>query len=79
MVAGGRTMSAGEVLDVYFLEVRAKLIEIGATLDRVERGEGGMNAVAGDVRMGFIKGALEILRGDAGNKAELIQRLYSKE
>jgi hypothetical protein len=29
--------------------------------------------------MAFVAGALEILRGDAPNKAELIQRLYSKE
>lgn len=76
MVTGGRAMSAGEVLDVYFLEVRAKLIEIGATLDRVGRAEGD---VRGDARMVFVEGALEILRGDAPNKAELIQRLYSKE
>jgi hypothetical protein len=76
MVTAGRVWEAGEVLDVYFLEVRAKLIEVGATLDRVGRAKG---SVVGDARMGFIEGALEILRGDAVNKAELIQRLYSNE
>ena len=33
-------MTRQQVLDLYFMEARAKLIDIAAFLDRVERGEG---------------------------------------
>jgi hypothetical protein len=68
--------TAAEVLDAYFLETRAKLLEIAATLDRVDRAGG----VANEPRMQFIEGALRILQSAAApNRAEQIQRLYSKE
>jgi hypothetical protein len=70
-------MTARDVLDAYFLETRAKLLEIGAMVDRVERAEGA-DAVKGDARMGFIWGALEILRDGERDRAGRIQRLYSK-
>ena len=70
--------SAAEVLDAYFLETRAKLLEIAATLDRVDRA-GDSAATSADPRLRFVQDALKILQGDAKNRAELIQRLYSKE
>jgi hypothetical protein len=33
-------MTRRQVLDLYFMEARAKLIDLGAFLDRVERAEG---------------------------------------
>ena len=69
---------AGQVLDAYFLEVRAKLLEIAATLDRVDRGAD-RAALAGDARLLFITRALAVLEGDGPDRAERIQRLYSKE
>ena len=68
--------TAKEVLDVYFLETRAKLLEIAANMDRMERAEG-LSQVQGDGRLKFVAEALEILRGPAGNRAERIQVLYS--
>ena len=41
-------MNAAELLDRHYLEVRARLLEIAATLDRIERGEG---ATEEDARM----------------------------
>jgi hypothetical protein len=68
-----------EVLDVYFLETRAKLLEIAATLDRVDRAAGADGGdTSADPRIRFVQDALKILQGNAGNRAELIQRLYSK-
>ena len=66
--------NASRVLDTYFLETRAKLLEIAANLDRVDRA-GGMPT--GDARLTFIQTALKILQTSEPNRAEQIQRLYS--
>ena len=70
--------NAAEVLDAYFLETRARLLEIAANLDRVDRAPDAA-AVAGDSRLTFVQAALKILQSGAPNRAEQIQRLYSKE
>jgi hypothetical protein len=69
-------MSAKEVMDVYFLETRAKMLEIAATLDRIDRSPG-LLELRGDPRLLFIADALEILQSVEPNRAELIQRRYS--
>ena len=54
-------MKRTELLDLYFMENRAKLIDIAAFLDRVDRGEG-----EADFRYAAFKQALnELSRGDA--------------
>lgn len=54
-------MKRTELLDLYFMENRAKLIDIAAFLDRVDRGEG-----EADFRYAAFKQALnELNRGDA--------------
>jgi hypothetical protein len=69
--------TATEVLDTYFLETRAKLIEIAANLDRAERAPGA-GAIRADPRLAFVAEALKVLQGPGPNRAEQIQRLYSK-
>ncbi len=71
-------LSRAEVLDSYFLETRAKLLEIAATLDRLDRVGGGEDG-SHDRRITFMREALKVLEGSAPNRAELIQRLYSNE
>jgi hypothetical protein len=71
-------MTAAQTLDAYFLETRAKLLEIAANLDRVDRAEG-VEAVKSDPRNTFVRDALGILLSDGPGRAERIQRLYSKE
>ena len=68
-------LDAPEVLEREFLEVRAKLLQVAATLDRIDRAEG---SVAGDVRVGKIRQALEVLLGPAADRAELIQMIFSR-
>jgi hypothetical protein len=54
-------MKRTELLDLYFMENRAKLIDIAAFMDRVDRGEG-----EADFRYAAFKQALaELNRGDA--------------
>ena len=71
-------LSAKEVLDRYFLETRCKLLEIAATLDRIDRAEGG-DSVLDDPRRQKINHALELLKEERGDRAEQLQLLFSRE
>ncbi|MCC6125558.1 MAG: hypothetical protein IT426_11390 [Pirellulales bacterium] len=69
-----QTITAPKVFDREFLGVRARLIELGAALDRIERAAG---FTGGDPRSEKIRHAIEILLGGAADKAEQIQLLFS--
>jgi hypothetical protein len=71
-------LPAARALDQYFLEARSKLLDLAATLDRIGRGDDSSTANA-DGRVARINRALEVLRADAPNKAELIQQIFSLE
>ena len=49
-------MTRQSLLDLYFMDARAKLIDLAAFMDRVERGEGGE-----DFRMDAFRAALKEL------------------
>jgi hypothetical protein len=66
--------TAAAVLDREFLTIRAKVIEIAAALDRVDRGEG---SVADDPRLDQIRRSLEIVAGSHPNRAERVQMIFS--
>ena len=70
-------LPAARALDQFFLEARSRLLDLAAILDRIGRGEGADGVAAGDPRAARIDQALEVLRSDAPNKAELIQKLFS--
>jgi hypothetical protein len=72
-----KPMTARDVMDAYFLETRAKLLEIAANLDRIDRAPD-LLALRGDPRLAFIHESLTILQSAHPNRAELIQQLYSK-
>lgn len=60
-------MTRQQVLDLYFMEARAKLIDIAAFLDRLDRSQG-----EPDFRLrAFIK-ALHELQGEGPNRAEKV-------
>ncbi len=69
-------MTANQILDREFLEIRAKLLEVAASLDRIDRGEG---SVEGDPRMNAIWQAIEILEDEKADRAEQIQLIFSRE
>lgn len=69
-------MAATDVLERYFLEARAKLLEVAATLDRIDRAAGGQELK--DERRGQIDRALEVLREGEGPRAEKLQLLFSR-
>lgn len=65
---------ASEVLDQQWLPVRARLIEVAAALDRIDRAEG---SVAEDPRMKQIGQSLALLADEHGNRAEQLQMVFS--
>ena len=68
-------MPAPAVLDREFLEIRAKILELGASFDRLGRGEG---SVADDPRLTRIREALAVLQDANGDRAEQIQLIFSR-
>jgi hypothetical protein len=71
-------LPAPRALDQYFLEARSKLLDLAAFIDRLGRGENA-DAISADARAAKIDQALEVLRSDRPNKAELIQQIFSQE
>lgn len=69
-------LPAAQVLDQYFLEARARLLDLAAILDRIHRGAGADQL--DDVRIKRIDAALELLRKKPPNRAELVQELFSQ-
>lgn len=71
-------MPAKDVLNREFLEIRAKILEIAASLDRLDRGSDG-TFHSTDPRCGLIQQGIEILsNGERGDKAERVQLLFSQ-
>jgi hypothetical protein len=64
---------ARTVLDSHFLEARARLLDLAAILDRIDRGGG----VANDPRLAKVRQALEVLHDDSGGRAERVQQIFS--
>ena len=68
-------LSAADVLEREFLDTRAQLVQLAASLDRMERGAG--SAGLGDPRLKQIRQALDVLSSDDANRAERIQLTFS--
>jgi len=64
-------MTRQQVLDLYFLDARHKLIEIAAFLDRVDRADGDA-----DFRLKAFRAALGELNGDK-DRAKNVQLAFS--
>jgi hypothetical protein len=71
-------LPAARALDQFFLEARAKLLDLAAIFDRVGRGEEAAAAEV-DPRMAKIRQALEVLLDRSGGRAERIQQIFSLE
>ena len=69
-------LDAAALLDRLFLEIRARLLEVAAALDRIERADGA-EAARQDLRLEQIAEAVEILNSDGFDRAERIQMLFS--
>jgi hypothetical protein len=68
-------MAAQAVLDREFLEVRAKLLELAASFDRLDRGGG---ILGDDRRIQLVRQGLKVLLDETGDRAEQIQLIFSR-
>jgi hypothetical protein len=68
-------MSANSILDTEFLPLRAKLLDIAAALDRLDRADG---RLIDDLRMTRMREAMAILLEQDGDRAEQIQMVFSR-
>jgi hypothetical protein len=67
--------SSEQILDSEFLVIRAKILEVAATLDRIDRSGG----AGGEPRLAKLNEAINLLLAKEGNRAEHVQLLFSRE
>jgi hypothetical protein len=67
--------SASQVLQQEFLLARAKILELAATLDRIDRAEGNVDGLP---HRQLLQQGFEILIGDQGQRAQRVQMLFSR-
>ncbi len=58
-------MTRQQILDLYFMDARSKLIDLAAFLDRIDRGEG-----EADFRLAAFRNALNELEGTSPSRAK---------
>ena len=67
-------LTSKTALDSFFFEARAKILDLAAILDRIQRGEG---AVGDDARLAKLRQALEVLHDESPARAERVQQIFS--
>ncbi len=67
MLAGKDTMNRKQLLDLYYLDARAKLIDLAAFLDRLDRADG-----EADFRFNAFGKALPELQAGNGSRTERV-------
>jgi hypothetical protein len=69
--------SARQILDRHYLEMRSKILDLAASLDRVAVADGDGTA-ANDPRLAKLNAGLQILlQSDVSDRAEQVQMLFS--
>ena len=68
-------LSAPEVLNREFLEIRGKILELAAAFDRLQRADG---AVDEDPRLARLREALSVLLESSPDRAEQVQMIFSR-
>ncbi len=65
------------VVDLYFMEHRAKLIDIAAFLDRLDRADAGSGSAEDDFRVAAFRRAIELLSDGKPERARRVLELLS--
>ena len=73
-VSNTSPQTSQQVIDTYFMEHRAKLVDIAAYLDRIDRGQGGS---VDDFRDDAFRRALAILTDGETHRAKRVLELFS--
>lgn len=72
------TPSATQVFERHYLEIRCKILDLAAALDRIDRADGA-EAVDQDPRRNLIAEGMNILQTSGPDRAERVQLLFSDE
>ena len=70
-----KARNTNEVFDQEFLPIRAKLLEVAAALDRLDRASG---SLASESRRMQIHAAIQVLLRPEDDRAEQIQLIFSR-
>lgn len=73
-----QSMNAVEILDLYFIENRSRLLDIASFLDRIDRYDGADEAKA-DFRYQAFLHAVDLLRNSGTERTVSIQRSLSDQ
>ena len=76
MTAHYNSMSAKGVLELYFIENRARILDIASFLDRIDRYEGAAEA-RDDFRYKVFSKAIELLSDTGRERTKALQMLFS--
>jgi hypothetical protein len=68
-------LSAPEVLNREFLEIRCKILDLAAAFDRLDRADG---SLTDDPRLARLHEALAIVSESTGDRAEQVQMVFSR-
>ena len=69
-------LTATQILDNYFLEMRWRCLSLAADLDRIQRSSDAAQS-KNDPRLLRLRDALQVLLADAPNRAEQVQLIFS--
>jgi len=69
-------LPAARVLDQFFLDARARVLDVAATLDRLDRGADAATAAV-DPRVVRLRRAVEVLLDGDPDRAARVQQIFS--
>jgi len=71
-------LSAPQILDRHYLEMRCSLLDLAAAFDRIERA-GSSSTARQDARYQLLRQAIDILADSGTDRAARLQMLFSDE
>jgi len=71
-------MNATPTIEQEFLPLRARLLEIAAALDRLDRASEPGGPSVGEPRIAKIRAAIKLLLDSRGDRAEQVQLVFSR-
>lgn len=68
--------TARQILDRHYLEIRSKILDLAASLDRLDRTEDA-STLQDDPRLAKLRSGIELLLTPRNDRAERVQMLFS--
>lgn len=68
--------SARQILDRHYLEIRSKILDLAASLDRIDR-TADQASIQDDPRLARLQSGIKLLLSNSADRAEQVQMLFS--